>query len=173
MVTDLANRVLPACRFVDGQAASVPRTSYFRSLVCGPAAFQPIQLDRCRDAFDHPDWLFEPKYDGFRSLAFVIGGGTKLVSRRGLTNRHRFTGLGSAVTLEPNADDAVLDGEIVKLDDLGDLMRRRGPFAFKSNLSSTSRMFGLKPGRCAGWPRRAGHRRATRRLESNHRERKG
>ena len=64
----------------------------------------------------------------------VKGGGTKLVSRRGLAYRHPFTDLGSAIALELNADDAVLDGEIVKLDETGrpiflDMMRRRGPFA--------------------------------------------
>ena len=43
--------------------------------------------------------------------------------------------LASLLSLEVNADNAVLDGEIVKLDDNGrpqfyDLMRRRGPFSF-------------------------------------------
>jgi len=32
--------------------------------------------------FDHPDWLFELKYDGFRARAYVDGSGTKLISRR-------------------------------------------------------------------------------------------
>src|SRR5262249_11823509 len=47
----------------------------------------------------------------------------------------RFDDLRSEISLELNADDAVLDGEIVKLDSEGrpifiDLMRRRGPFVF-------------------------------------------
>src|SRR5262245_9147152 len=93
-----------------------------------------MPLERRLDPFDDPDWLFELKYDGFRALAFVSGGGTKLVSRRGLEYR-RFEDLRSELPLEVNADDAVLDGEIVKLDGEGrpifiDLMRRRGPFAF-------------------------------------------
>jgi ATP-dependent DNA ligase len=54
-----------------------------------------MPLGRGRDAFDDPDWIFELKFDGFRSLAFVTGGGTKLVSRRGLTYRHPFTDLAS------------------------------------------------------------------------------
>jgi ATP-dependent DNA ligase len=71
---------------------------------------------------------------GFRALAFVNGGGTRLVSRRGLEYR-RFDDLRSEMSLELNADDAVVDGEIVKLDAEGrpifvDLMRRRGPLAF-------------------------------------------
>jgi bifunctional non-homologous end joining protein LigD len=77
-----------------------------------------MPLVRARQPFDHPDWIFELKYDGFRALAFVNGGGTKLVSRRGLSYR-RFDDLRSEISLELNADDAVLDGEIAKLDSDG------------------------------------------------------
>jgi len=34
-------------------------------------------------AFDHPDWVFELKHDGFRALAHVEGHRCTLVSRRG------------------------------------------------------------------------------------------
>ena len=93
-----------------------------------------MPLVRRRDAFDDLEWLFELKYDGFRALAFVTGGKTRLVSRNGHDFR-RFDDLASELSLEVNADDAVLDGEIVKLDESGrpiflDVMRRRGPFAF-------------------------------------------
>jgi bifunctional non-homologous end joining protein LigD len=93
-----------------------------------------MPLGQRREPFDHPDWFFELKYDGFRALACVNGGGTKLVSRRNLVYR-RFDDLASNLSLELNADDAVVDGEIVKLDESGrpvflDLMRRRGPFCF-------------------------------------------
>jgi ATP-dependent DNA ligase len=36
-----------------------------------------------RDAFDHADYLFELKHDGFRALAYVDRDGARLVSRRG------------------------------------------------------------------------------------------
>jgi bifunctional non-homologous end joining protein LigD len=32
--------------------------------------------------FTHPDWIFEIKYDGFRSLARVATGQAELISRR-------------------------------------------------------------------------------------------
>jgi hypothetical protein len=35
-----------------------------------------------REAFTHPDWIFEIKYDGFRSLACVAGGQAEMISRR-------------------------------------------------------------------------------------------
>jgi len=74
-----------------------------------------MPLERRRRPFDHPEWIFELKYDGFRALAFIDGGGTNLVPRRGLEYR-RFDDLRGEITLEANADDGVLDGEIVKLD---------------------------------------------------------
>jgi hypothetical protein len=49
------------------------------------------------------------KYDGFRELAYVEGGGAKLVSRRNLAYK-RFDDLASNLSLEVNTDDAVLDG---------------------------------------------------------------
>src|SRR4029453_17210300 len=93
-----------------------------------------MPLFRLLEPFDDPEWIFELKYDGFRALAYVNGGGAKLVSRRNLIYK-RFDDLASNLALEVNADDAVLDGEIVKLDESGrpiflDLMRRRGPFCF-------------------------------------------
>jgi bifunctional non-homologous end joining protein LigD len=35
------------------------------------------------EPFDHPDWLFELKYDGFRAMAYIKGGRAKLISRKG------------------------------------------------------------------------------------------
>jgi hypothetical protein len=39
------------------------------------------QSNGCRDPFDHSDWIFELKYDGFRSLAKLQHGRCELVSR--------------------------------------------------------------------------------------------
>jgi ATP-dependent DNA ligase len=37
--------------------------------------------------FDHPDWIFELKYDGFRALAYIDSGQCWMVSRRGTAYR--------------------------------------------------------------------------------------
>jgi bifunctional non-homologous end joining protein LigD len=42
--------------------------------------FTPMPLRRLPEPFDHPDWLYELKYDGFRALAFVRRTGVALVS---------------------------------------------------------------------------------------------
>ena len=46
-------------------------------------AFQPMPLSRKPAPFDHPEWIFELKYDGFRSLAVIHGGRGELISRNG------------------------------------------------------------------------------------------
>jgi 8-oxo-dGTP pyrophosphatase MutT (NUDIX family) len=77
----------------------------------------------------------EPKYDGFRALGFVTGGGTKLVPRRGLEYR-RFDDLRYELALEVNADDAVFDGEIVKR---GGIRARARGEELRARMATTSR----------------------------------
>jgi bifunctional non-homologous end joining protein LigD len=45
----------------------------------------PMRLLRLPEPFDHPDFLFEPKLDGFRALAHVRGHRCELISRNGHT----------------------------------------------------------------------------------------
>ena len=47
------------------------------------SAFQPLTLARRPKPFSHPDWVYEVKYDGFRSLAYVQRSRVRLVSRNG------------------------------------------------------------------------------------------
>lgn len=92
--------------------------------------FQPLPLARRPEPFSDPNWLFEVKYDGFRALAFCDPSGVRLISRNG--NRFSsFTELCYGIELFLKARHAVLDGEIVCLDDKGhsqfnELLFRRG-----------------------------------------------
>jgi len=38
------------------------------------STWRPMPLVRAPEAFDHPDWLFELKHDGFRALAIAACG---------------------------------------------------------------------------------------------------
>jgi bifunctional non-homologous end joining protein LigD len=68
--------------------------------------------------FSDPDWIFEIKYDGFRALAYLDGSGARLISRNG--NRFAsFDFLCQSIAFFLRAKDAVLDGEIVCLDNKG------------------------------------------------------
>jgi bifunctional non-homologous end joining protein LigD len=91
--------------------------------------FQPMPLRRRATPFDDHDWLFELKYEGFRSLAVLENGRAQLFSRNG----HPFA---SFAELAQSISDclharAVIDGEICSLDKRGrpqfkNLLFRRG-----------------------------------------------
>ncbi|MBV8475494.1 MAG: hypothetical protein JOZ36_02420 [Acidobacteria bacterium] len=84
--------------------------------------------------FDHPEFLFELKYDGFRGLAVIEHGACTLYSRNG----HPFASFAQLATQMGSAlmpRSAVLDGEIVCLDEHGrcqfnNLLFRRGGSCF-------------------------------------------
>ena len=64
------------------------------------------------------DWVFEPKYDGIRVLAFATKAGPRLVSRNGLDKTRQFPEIADAVAalFARRRKPFVLDGEIVALD---------------------------------------------------------
>jgi len=95
---------------------------------------RPMRLPRRPEPFDHVDWIFEIKYDGFRALCFIEHRAARLVSRNGNTFAS-FHQLAADVAADFRADNGVLDGEIVPLDDHGrpqfeDLVFRRGELFF-------------------------------------------
>jgi len=61
---------------------------------------------------DEPGWQFEPKWDGFRCLAFKQGGEVKLFAKSGKPLARYFPDVAAALAALPVAD-AVLDGELV------------------------------------------------------------
>jgi bifunctional non-homologous end joining protein LigD len=68
--------------------------------------------------FDNPQWLFEIKWDGYRAVAFLEGGATRLVSRNQNDMTRQYPELRD-LSDYVRARNAVLDGEIVALDDSG------------------------------------------------------
>ena len=78
-------------------------------------AFQPMPLSRRALPFDHAEWIFELKYDGFRALAVIENGRTQLISRNG--HPFNFSELRNLVS--HSAGKIILDGEIVCLDQRG------------------------------------------------------
>lgn len=64
------------------------------------------------------DWLYELKFDGFRILAIKDGGKVSLMSRNKNELRSRFPEIVDTMKNFP-ADEAVVDGEVVALDEEG------------------------------------------------------
>jgi bifunctional non-homologous end joining protein LigD len=64
------------------------------------------------------DWIYEIKFDGFRAMAFKSGEQVKLLSRNEKDLAHKFPQIAEALA-EVDAEDPVIDGEIVALDAKG------------------------------------------------------
>jgi bifunctional non-homologous end joining protein LigD len=100
---------------------------------------EPLKLIRIVRPFDHADWLFELKHDGFRAIAYISKGECTLVSRRAHVYKS-FAPLRTAIAEQLRVHDAVLDGEIVCLDQDGRslfnelLFRRREPVLYAFDL---------------------------------------
>jgi bifunctional non-homologous end joining protein LigD len=72
-----------------------------------------------KEPFNHPDWIFETKLDGFRAIAVINSTGkARLWSRNRLQLEPKFPTVRDAVE-ELNLRSTVLDGEIVALDEKG------------------------------------------------------
>ena len=64
-------------------------------------------------------WLFEVKWDGYRALAYVRGGDTRLVSRNENDLTARFESVAKAIAKAARSPNCVLDGEVCALDESG------------------------------------------------------
>ncbi|HEX5092966.1 MAG TPA: DNA ligase D [Burkholderiales bacterium] len=82
-----------------------------------PARLSPMLAETGEQAFDRPGWMWEPKLDGYRALAFVGDEGVRLGSRRGLELGGEYPRL--AAELAQQDAPMILDGEIVAFDAAG------------------------------------------------------
>jgi bifunctional non-homologous end joining protein LigD len=65
------------------------------------------------------DWLYEVKWDGFRTLARVLSNEATLLSRNDKSFNERFAAVAKALPHALRTPDCVLDGEVCALDDKG------------------------------------------------------
>jgi len=82
-----------------------------------PHGVQPMLATPVTKPFDHPDWIFEVKWDGYRAIAEIRDGSVSLYSRNGISFDKKYFPI--AESLRKFGFDAVLDGEIVVVDGQG------------------------------------------------------
>lgn len=82
-----------------------------------PRKVKPMLATLVDQPFDREGWVFEPKWDGYRAIAEIRGKHVKLYSRNQKSFEAKFVPIVRA--LEEFGHDAVLDGEIVVVDDQG------------------------------------------------------
>jgi len=95
---------IPATELVpSGDVASMPKT------------LQPMLAEIGDAPFNDAAWMWEPKLDGYRVLAFVEDGRVRLSSRRGVELAGAFPQL-VAELVKQDANGMILDGELVAFD---------------------------------------------------------
>jgi bifunctional non-homologous end joining protein LigD len=82
------------------------------------------------------DWLYEVKWDGYRALCFFADGKVRMSSRRGIQLEKQFASAAEALRQSVKAETAIIDGELVALDENG-----RPSFQHLQSLTG----FGSKP----------------------------
>jgi bifunctional non-homologous end joining protein LigD len=82
-----------------------------------PKRLQPMLATLTDAPFDDPDWVFETKWDGNRIVAVIEKGRITLYSRNGKIVNDNYVTISKA--LEYIEHDAVIDGELVALDEKG------------------------------------------------------
>ena len=115
-LTAMERSVLSSATLDEIQAVPLDRPPALQLVPNGPsevmpASLSPMHAELGEAAFDNADWMWEPKLDGYRALAFVSEKGVMLKSRRGLA-MEKFPRL--EAELQKQAVNAmVLDGELV------------------------------------------------------------
>ena len=79
-----------------------------------PAALKPQLATAATAAPEGPEWLHEIKYDGYRLLARIENGATRLITRGGLDWTEKLAALARRLAELP-VTAAVIDGELVAL----------------------------------------------------------
>jgi bifunctional non-homologous end joining protein LigD len=105
--------------WISGAPAPVAQIDLTNANPAGPPTFiEPMLATLTAKPFDSPDWLFEIKWDGFRTQAIVADRKVRLHTRNGNDAASYFGRI-----LEPpswiDAHEAIVDGEMVALDEQG------------------------------------------------------
>ncbi len=105
-----------------------------------PAQVEPMLATLVNQPFDDADWLFEVKWDGYRSICYVEDDRIRFVSRNHIDLSDKFPEL-LAARSEISARTAVMDGEIVALNAEGkpDFQLMQDTVGFRAKPSSADK----------------------------------
>jgi bifunctional non-homologous end joining protein LigD len=87
-------------------------------LAAMPREIHPMLATLVEEPFDDPQWIYEVKWDGYRAVVFIHNRGARLVSRNQNDLTGEFFEIARALQELP-VEDAILDGEVVALDEEG------------------------------------------------------
>lgn len=85
-----------------------------------PISVRPMLAYPVDEAFDNDEWVFEIKWDGVRAITYIHNESIRIESRKGNNITKKYPEIYNALkNMEVVKHSAVLDGEIVVLDDKG------------------------------------------------------
>jgi bifunctional non-homologous end joining protein LigD len=84
-----------------------------------PSDYRPMLATPSETLPTGDGWLYEVKWDGYRTIVSLRGGETTLTSRNGNDLTTRFAGVAQAVPRAVRTPDCVIDGEVCALDEQG------------------------------------------------------
>lgn len=84
-----------------------------------PTALDPMLATLTNAIPPGTDWLYEVKWDGYRALCFLASGKVLMSSRRGNNLNKQFAPIAEALQQCVKAETAIIDGEVVALDENG------------------------------------------------------
>ena len=84
-----------------------------------PASLDPMLATLSTSVPSGTDWLYEVKWDGYRALCYIADGKVRMLSRRGINLDKQFASVAAALAQSVKADTAIIDGEVVALDENG------------------------------------------------------
>ncbi|MGZ4822455.1 MAG: non-homologous end-joining DNA ligase [Terriglobales bacterium] len=107
-----------------------------------PRAIRPMLATLVDEPFNSSEWLYEVKWDGFRSIAYLEDGRVKLFSRNQNEMTAEFPEMKELAT-QLKAEQAIVDGELAALDEQGrpsfSLMQQRPGLAGRGRRIATNR----------------------------------
>ena len=74
-----------------------------------PEVIHPMLATLVEKPFSNPDWIYETKWDGFRSICFIKGGQARFVSRNQIEMTAQYPEL-AKVPNQIRAKEAIHDG---------------------------------------------------------------
>src|SRR5215471_666913 len=111
----ISGRTVQEIKFVAAERMPASRLAPTGKVEPMPAKLAPMLAELGEAPFNRAGWMWEPKVDGYRVLAFIDPSGVRLRSRRGLDLADKFPRLVAELG-QQGAGSMILDGELVAFD---------------------------------------------------------
>ena len=114
----LSGKTVGELKFLPVNRISAAQLAPTGKVVAMPRTLAPMLAEIGDAPFNRADWMWEPKLDGYRVLAFIDGAGVKLRSRKGLELAEKFPAVVAELGQQA-AGSMILDGELVAFNAAG------------------------------------------------------